>query len=133
MISLFSYSTFADTADTSVAAEQAPAVEHVPDAASATSDSEIATDSITISVTVNDEEVAGVGYRVNGKDVGGQGTSHTSTGPSNQYYAFGFRKKHRTGTHIQCGTHKLTQNSHVILTVDRNGCHSTVEIIEKRH
>ena len=81
---------------------------------------------ITVTVTTNDPTAAAIGYTVKGKESGGSGTSYTGHGPSNQTYAFGFRKTSVKGKNISCGSAMLTKNSNVTLVTKGNRCHSVI-------
>ena len=81
---------------------------------------------ITVSVTTNDPTAAAIGYTVEGKESGGSGKSYTGHGPSNQTYAFGFRKTSVKGKNISCGSAVLTKNSNVTLVTKGNRCHSII-------
>ena len=81
---------------------------------------------ITVTVTTNDPTAAAIGYTVKGKESGGSGKSYTGHGPSNQKYAFGFRKTSVKGKNISCGSAMLTKNSNVTLVTKGNRCHSVI-------
>ena len=87
-----------------------------------------ATNSINVTVTINDSKVAGIGYSVNGKKSGGAGSHYAGKGPRNASYAFGYRKKTAKGKKVDvpCGTHILTKDSQVTLRAYGSKCQSII-------
>lgn len=86
-------------------------------------------DTIKITVTIQDETAAGLGYLVEGKKYGGSGKIFSGEGPRGKEYSFGYRKQHRTSTHIQCGKMILDNDSTISLITDGETCHSKLEQI----
>ena len=145
MLAIASVSTFAETeataADTTASAtdkktdttqgtEKAPATDKKLDTTPATekkSDTNETGDAINISVTTNAEDVAGIGYSVDGKELGGAGSSYTGEGQKNKNHLFGYRKQSNINENIKCGTKLLNKDSKVRLVVDGDACHANVE------
>jgi cytoskeletal protein RodZ len=151
MLAIASVSTFAETeataaatdktADTTASAtdkktdttqgtEKAPATDKKPDTTPATekkSDTNETGDAINISVTTNAEDVAGIGYSVDGKELGGAGSSYTGEGQKNKNHLFRYRKQSNINENIKCGTKLLNKDSKVTLVVDGDACHANVE------
>lgn len=84
-------------------------------------------DTIQITVTMEGDDVAGVGYIVDGVKYGSSGKMFSGTGPKGKVYTFGYRKIHRTSTRIDCGKMRLDQDSHIVLTIEGMVCHSKLE------
>lgn len=91
------------------------------------SSSVFAANTIDITVTTNDRTAAVIGYSVNGKKSGGTGKSYRGKGPGSSTYLFGYRRSYLGGKDIPCGSHALTENSHVILINKGNRCRSIVK------
>ena len=87
-------------------------------------------DTIKITVTIQDETAAGLGYLVEGRKYGGSGKVFSGEGPKGKEYSFGFRKKYRTSTHIQCGKLTLDKDSNISLITEGDTCHSKIEEID---
>lgn len=81
-----------------------------------------AEDTVRVTVKSSDEATFGVGFSVNGKVAGAIGKSYTGTGPKNQKYLFGYRKKAIYGKNISCGSMVLTQDSIITLTLKEDKC-----------
>lgn len=83
-----------------------------------------AANTITVTVKTTEKTATGIGYSVDGKEIGGPGKSYTGKGPKNKKYLFGYRKK---AVDVSCGAYTLTKNSSVTLVSKGNKCHSVVK------
>lgn len=85
-----------------------------------------ASDKIKVTVKTSEKTAAAIGFSVNGDKTGSLGKSHTSKGPMNQEYHFGFRKNSAFGEDISCGALILTQSSTVNLIYQDQKCFSVL-------
>jgi len=83
-----------------------------------------AANTITISVSTTEKAATGIGYSVDGKEIGGPGKSYTGKGPKNKKYSFGYRKK---SADISCGALTLNKNSTVSLVTKGNKCRTVLK------
>ncbi len=81
-----------------------------------------ADDTIKVHVKTKEKTAAAIGFTVGGKRSGSRGKIHSSKGPANREYIFGYRKNSTFGPDVLCGSKVLTKDSTVTLVIANDQC-----------
>jgi hypothetical protein len=86
-----------------------------------------AEETIKVTVKTNDKRAAAIGFSVEKKNSGSLGSSHTSRGPKDKSYQFGYKLDSIFGPGVDCGFLVLTRDSVVTLIKDGGKCQGILD------